>query len=68
MRKFIDVFSTEEPLTVMPYFVSTLQQKAPEVVYKHPYKVPICYHDKISQQLQALVSATRNNSPFAISL
>ena len=55
IRKFLDVFSTEEePLTVTPYFLSTLQQKTPEVVYRHPYQVPICYHDRIAQQLKEL--------------
>ena len=55
VRKYLDVFSTEEePLTVTPFFVSNLKQKTPEVVYKHPYNVPICYHEKIAKQLSEL--------------
>ena len=53
--KYLPVFSTEaEPLTTTPFYCSTLKQQQPEVVYKRPYNIPLCYHDQVMSQLKTL--------------
>ena len=55
VKQYLVVFATEdEPLSVTPFFVSSIKQQEEVVVYRRPYNIPICFHDAVHKQLQTL--------------
>lgn len=54
VNKYPGVFSTEQdPLTVTPNFIHTIQQTTNEV-YRKRYPIPVIYHEQVEKQLIAL--------------
>ena len=55
IKKYPSVFTTEdEPLTVTPYFVHTIKQHTPCVIYRRPYTIPVKYYEGVKNQLDKL--------------